>query len=266
MKKIIALALAALLVLSIAGCNKNEVIPENTQAADDVIVPSLSAVSDNIKENDLYGVWKAEIDFDHFFRNVVKWSSDEPLDSLDISWPDIPKLDKPVMVPIYLRLEEDSTHIVCIDGVEYEAATQTCVEAYVSSVSADVYRLVEKSGVSRQALNTMLAEEGFTSLEECLATYYTNVALHMGLAEYFMPSGTYEIRIDNKNIIFRNKNMCFYTGDEILLSSALQTVPFSFNSGCLTFEVGGVIGNLTFTKIPIEEMPNYTIYSNLNWK
>lgn len=239
---------------------------ESTQETDDIIAPSLPAVSDNIKENDLHGVWKTEIDFDYYFRNMAKWSWGEPLDSVDISWPDIPKLDKPVMVPIYLRLEEDSTHVVGIDEDEYKAATKTCVELYVKSVSADVYRLIEESGVSRQSLNTMLAERGFASLEECLATYYTNVALHMGLAEYVMPSGTYEIRPDNNRIIFKNSNYFIYTGDETLCGFDFQTMPFSFNSGCLTLEVGGITGELTFTKIPVEEMPNHMIYSKPYWE
>lgn len=267
MRKIISLALALLLVFSIAGCSKKGETPDNPQGSEADVISSLPAMFTNVREEDLYGVWKTEINIAPYIRERIDVHYPPYslfLDALysDIDCPTLPELDLSVMIPVYLWLEEDGTHILYVPGEEYEAAVHTCVENLATQASEDFYCFWEQYGVSRQEADELVREAG----EDCSTAdeYYTDEFTFNALsgAAFDLPSGVYEICLEDKSIIFHNYERLYYTGDEVLYGSDLQTVPFTLQSGRLTLKVGSAVGDLVFTKIPAEEMPNDTIYND----
>lgn len=209
MKRIISPVLVLLLIFTLTGCGKKE-------------------------ESFFYGAWKTELDIVPLIQDATD----------DYYFGLVPKVDQQIMLACYLRFDEDSTYIICIDEEDFETAVHTYLMAAVEPMSESIYLDAEKKGISREYMDEILAKDGFSNAEEYCTDMFNRADKNLDVNVNNLSTGTYELDFEENKILF--------TADGE--TSALP-VPFTLIGKRLTLEVGEPIGELNFSKIHTWEMP-----------
>lgn len=194
MKKVFALLLALVMMFALAGC----------------------------KEESVVGTWKADIDITDALETSLV---DTLVDSLGVEIPESEETLSPVTMRLYMKLNEDNTYVVTIDGEHLLNGMDVMLHEIVDIYLVEaMYITGEQSGVSREDLDTSFESKYGMSIKDYLVSSIEKMDLLSELDISELQDITGKYKLEGGKLYFDDDEGSTYTLEDGKLSMSIADV------------------------------------------
>lgn len=183
-KRISAIALALLLVLSMVACSGKTNPAESTGKAEPNITnaPSEDIGTQPSQADGVEGTWKAELDLTNVLNETIGAEMGQAVD-----------VDTPVVIPMTVTFNNDGTYNASFDTAAAKSSMEAYLSAFVGVLTDSLYEQAEAAGMSKEDFEAAMEAEGI-SMDSLLDELMSEIDVDAFFEDLEDETGYYEYK------------------------------------------------------------------------